>query len=284
MAIFKSIPLADIHVPERLRTVDEDHALAIQASIVEHGMLNPVTVRQTPNGECGYCLVAGAHRYRAIELLDDAKEIDAIVVKADADEAVLLEISENLFRNDLSVIDRAVFVETYRDIWEKTRGEIKPGKNNLPNRINLIQLGSSPVDSIAQEAANGFSVACADRLGMSVPSIKRLNQIARNLPRELRLQISGTPIADNQSQLLKLAKMEPSKRAKAHIAIRESQGDFKAAMELLEPPAKKPDPEMQILSRLIDSWERAKPATRSKFLAHADLVAAPKTGAKGGGA
>tara|TARA_R110002020_G_scaffold47651_1_gene135548 strand:- start:7323 stop:8162 length:840 start_codon:yes stop_codon:yes gene_type:complete len=278
MAVSKPIPLADILVPERLRAVDEDHALAIQASIVEHGLLNPVTVRQTPNGERGYTLVAGAHRLRAIELLDE-QEIDAIVVKAGANEAVLIEIEENLFRNDLSVMDRAVFVQTYRDVWEKTRGEIRPGKNNLPNRDNLSQLGNSPVDTIAKEAASGFSEACADRLGVSPKAIMRLNRIAQNLPRELRQQISGTPIADNQSQLLKLAKLEPSKRAKAHIAIRESKGDFKAAMDLLEPPAKKPDPELQILSRLIDSWERAKPATRKKFLAHADLVAAPKGGA-----
>lgn len=276
MAVSKSIPLADILVPERLRTVDEDHALAIQASIVEHGLLNPVTVRQTPNGQQGYCLVAGAHRFRAIELLDE-EEIDAIVVKASADEAVLIEISENLFRNDLSVIDRAVFVETYRDVWEKTRGEIKRGGDRRNGSKDQVEpLISSPIDLIAQEAENGFSKTCADRLGVSVPSIKRLNLIARNLPRELRQQISGTPIADNQSQLLKLAKLEPSKRAKAHIAIRESNGDFKAAMDLIEPPAKKPDPEMQVLSRLIDSWERAKPATRKKFMAHAQLMAAPK--------
>lgn len=275
MAVSKSILLADILVPERLRTVDEDHALAIQASIVEHGLLNPVTVRQTPNGQQGYCLVAGAHRFRAIELLDE-KEIDAIVVKADADEAVLIEIEENLFRNDLSVMDRAVFVQTYRDVWEKTRGEIKPGNPRLSNRDKLSQLGNSPVDTIAKEAANGFSKACADRLGVSPKSIMRLNTIAQNLPREVRQTISGTPIADNQSQLLKLAKLEPSKRAKAHIAIRESNGDFKAAMDLMEPPAKRLDPEMQVLSRLIDSWERAKPATRKKFMAHAQLTAAPK--------
>ncbi|PWV97736.1 ParB family chromosome partitioning protein [Hoeflea marina] len=278
MAVSKSIPLADIHVPERLRAVDEDHALAIQASIVEHGLLNPITLRRTPNGERGYCLVAGAHRLRAIELLDEA-EIDAVVVTANADEAVLIEIEENLFRNDLSVLDRAVFVQTYRDVWEKTRGEIRPGKNNLPNRDKLSLLGNSPVDLIAQEASNGFSVACADRLGISPKSIMRLNRIAQNLPRDVRQAISGTAIADNQSQLLKLAKLDPEKRAKAHVAIREAKGDFKVAIDLLEPPAKKTDPELQILSRLIDSWERAKPATRKKFLTHAGLVAAPKGGA-----
>ncbi|PHR20416.1 MAG: chromosome partitioning protein ParB [Hoeflea sp.] len=278
MAISKPIPLADILVPDRLRSVDEDHALAIQASIVEHGLLNPVTVRQTPNGEQGYCLVAGAHRFRAIELLDE-EEIDAIVVKASADEAVLIEIEENLFRNDLSVMDRAVFVQTYRDVWEKTRGDINPNGGRPKNSAKLAQFSNSPVDLIAQEAENGFSEACANRLGVSRRAIYRLNKIAQNLPRELRQQISGTPLADNQSQLLKLAKLEPSKRARAHIAIRESNGNFKAAIDLLEPPAKKPDPEMQILSRLIDSWERAKPATRKKFMVHARLMAEPKGGA-----
>ena len=278
MSISKSIPLADILVPERLRTVDEDHALAIQASIVEHGLLNPVTVRRTPNGKHGYSLVAGAHRYRAVELLDE-NEIDAIVVKADANEAVLIEIEENLFRNDLSVMDRAVFVQTYRDVWEKTRGEINPKGGRPRNSAKLAQFSNSPVDLIAQEAENGFSEACADRLGVSRRAIYRLNTIAQNLPREVRQAISGTSIADNQSQLLKLARLDPDKRAKAHVAIRESNGDFKAAIDLLEPPAKKPDPELQILSRLIDSWERAKPATRKKFLGHAELMAAPKGGA-----
>jgi len=279
MAISKLIPLADIFVPERLRAVDEDHALAIQASIVEHGLLNPITVRTTPNGEQKYTLVAGAHRLRAIVHLDEV-EIDVIVVKADADEAVLIEIEENLFRNDLSVLDRAVFVHTYRDVWEKTRGEINPKGGRPKNSAKLAQFSNSPIDLVAQEAENGFSKACADRLGVSRRAIYRLNTIAKNLPSEIRSAISGTPIADNQSQLLKLAKLEPEKRNKAHIAIRESKGDFKATIALLEPPARKPDPEMQILSRLIDSWERAKPSTRKQFLAHAELAAAPKVGAK----
>lgn len=278
MAISKSIPLTDILVPDRLRAVDEDQALAISKSIAEHGLMNPVTIRQTPNGERSYTLVAGAHRLRAMELLQSDK-VDAIVVKADAHEAVLLEISENLFRNDLSVMDRAIFVQTYRDVWEKTRGEINPKGGRPKNRGNMSQFSGSPVDSVAQQAANGFSVACADRLGVSPKAIMRLNRIAQNLPREVRSAISGTTIADNQSQLLKLAKLSPEKRAKAHIAIRESKGDFKAAIDLLEPQAKKPDPEVQILSRLIDSWERAKPATRKKFLTHAGLVTAPKGGA-----
>lgn len=266
MTVFKTIPLADILVPTRLREVDENHALAIQTSIVQHGLLNPVTVRQTPNGKAPYTLVAGAHRFRAMQLLDEA-EIDTIVVKADALGAVLLEIEENLFRNDLSVMDRAVFVQTYRDTWEQKHGKIKRGGDQT------VKFTVCPVDVLAEEAARGFARSCADRLGVSKNSVEKLQQIATNLPPAVRKSVAGTPIADNQSQLLKLAKLPPEQRDRAPAAIREAGGDFKAAMALLEPPAKTPDPQMQVLSRLIDSWERARPATRERFMAHAKLAA-----------
>ena len=51
MSEFKRLSITEIFVPERLRQVDDDHALAIQASIVQHGQFNPITVRITPNGK-----------------------------------------------------------------------------------------------------------------------------------------------------------------------------------------------------------------------------------------
>jgi len=127
MAEFRTIEIAEIVVPERIRPVDEEHAKVIAASIASEGLLNPITVRQTPNAKGGkYTLVAGAHRLRAVEMIGD-DTIDAIIVKADKDAALLLEVAENLFRNELSVIDRALFVQTYRELWEAQHGEIKPG-------------------------------------------------------------------------------------------------------------------------------------------------------------
>ncbi|WP_319496288.1 ParB N-terminal domain-containing protein [uncultured Cohaesibacter sp.] len=277
MSEFKRLSVSEIFVPERLREVDEDHALAIQASIVAHGQFNPITVRITPNGKRPYTLVAGAHRYRAIELLGDDQDIDVLVVKADKDEAVILEIEENLFRNDLSVIDRAVFVETYRDAWELVHGQINPKGGRPKNRDNLSLFSDSPVGLLEAEAEKGFSAACADRLGVSSKSIQRLNRISQNLPKPVRKAIAGTPIADNQSQLLKLAKMPPEKLKKFPVALRETK-DFKKAMFVLEPPAPKPDPVKQQLSALISSWKHASPDARAEFLSFAGLVEAADDG------
>ncbi|WP_319414383.1 ParB N-terminal domain-containing protein [uncultured Cohaesibacter sp.] len=275
MSDFKQLIISEIHVPERLRQVDEDHAVAIQASIVAHGQFNPITVRITPNGQRPYTLVAGAHRYRAIELLGEDQGVDVLVIKADKDEAILLEIEENLFRNDLSVMDRAVFVETYRDAWEKVHGTISRGRPE--KRDNLSQFSESPVGLLEAEAEKGFSAACADRLGVSAKSIQRLNKISKNLPKSVRKAIAGTPIADNQSQLLKLAKMSPEKLKKFPVALRETK-DFKKSLTALEPPAPKPDPVKQQLSSLINAWEKAKPEARAEFLEFAGLVEADSEG------
>lgn len=264
MAEFKRILISDIVIPERLRAVEEEHALAIAQSIVEHGLINPITVRSTPAAKGGkYSLVAGAHRIRA-EQINDQAEIDAMIVEGDKAEAQLIEITENLFRNELSVIDRAVFVQSYREIWELKHGKIEAGRPG--NRINLIQL-------FEDESASGFSQHVADRMGLSVPAVKRLNQIAKNLHPEVRAAVRGTAIADNQSALLKIAKMEPLKQRQTALAFR-AEPDLKKALALVDPApqlSKKQIEQATLLSRLVTAWEDASEETRNQFLDHIGL-------------
>lgn len=253
MAQFKTIAIDQIVIPERLRAVEEEHALAIAQSIVEHGLINPITVRHTPNAKGGgYTLVAGAHRLRAVAINDDS-EIEALVIEADKDEAQLVEITENLFRNDLSVMDRAVFVQSYREVWERKNGKVEPGRPG--NSANLSQL-------IAEEAeAGSFSEHVADRMGLSKRSIERLHKIAKHLRPEVRAAVRGTPIADNQSELLKIAKMEPSRQRQIAVALKQSP-DLKRALnevDAVQPKAEltAQDKRNVAIARLEKAWEDA---------------------------
>lgn len=269
MAELKRVLISDIVIPERLRAVEEEHALAIAQSIVEHGLINPITVRSTPAAKGGkYTLVAGAHRLRA-EQLNDETEIDATIVEGDKTEAQLIEITENLFRNDLSVMDRAIFVQTYRDVWEKAYGKIEPGRPG--NRANLSQLFGDEAE------AGSFSVHVADRMGLSRRAVERLNKIAQNLHPDVRAAVRGTAVADNQSALLKIAKMEPQKQRQTAIAFR-AEPDLKKALALVDPPpqlSKKQIEQATLLSRLVTAWEDASEATRSQFLDHIGLGETP---------
>ncbi len=266
---FERIYIADIVVPERLRAVEEEHAIAIAQSIVEHGLINPITVRATPAAKGGkWTLVAGAHRMRATVLNDD-DEIDAVIVEADKDEAQLVEITENLFRNELSVIDRAVFVGTYREAWERKNGKIAAGRPG--NRINLIQL-------LEDEATAGFSRHVADRMGISAASVKRLSFIAQKLHPDVRSAIRGTPIADNQSALLKLSKMEPVIQRQVAVALKAEGADLKKAQAAVEGPKPKVDAQTAAFDALVSAWARANDETKLRFVEEVVGIAAWEPG------
>ncbi|OJF91732.1 chromosome partitioning protein ParB [Rhizobium sp. 58] len=259
MAEFKRIRIDQIHIPERLRAVEEDQALAIAQSIVEHGLINPITVRSTPamnKGKTPYTLVAGAHRTRA-EVLNDEVEIDAMVVEADQAEGQLVEITENLFRNDLSVIDRAIFVQTYREVWEGKYGKVKSGP---AVRANLALIGS-------EEPHSGFSQHVADRMGLSKRTVKRLNQIALGITPTLRKALRGTPAADNQSILLQLVKLPRETHAGMAAAL-EYEPDIKKVMAFAKPSKIQTDPQDDILAKLKAQWATADAATQRRFLDH----------------
>lgn len=263
---FERIAIADIAVPERLRAVEEEHAIAIAQSIVEHGLINPITVRATPAAKGGkWTLVAGAHRLRAVALNDD-DQIDAVIIQADKDEAQLVEITENLFRNELSVIDRSIFVQSYRDIWEQKNGVIRSG----PRSNNQGQVGPNTpdcvVDLIAAEAEAGFAQHVADRLGISKRSAKRLDQIARHLHPEVRSAVRGTPIADNQSALLKLAKMEPATQRQTAVALKAEGADLKKALAAVQGPKPKIDAQTAAFDALVSAWSRATDETKIRFV------------------
>ncbi|WP_254493939.1 ParB/RepB/Spo0J family partition protein [Bartonella sp. B1099] len=302
MARFQEIALDLIVVPERIRPVDDEHAKALAQSMAREGLMNPITVRHTPNAKEGhYTLIAGAHRLRAAELLGYSA-IEAVVVQADKENAALLEVAENLFRNELSVIDRALFVQTYRELWEKKFGEIKVGGDGSnQHKAKKEQLGKVyPIAQISDNASsndhetgcegekvakgklyplpndgdlNGkmqslhFATHVADRIGLSKESVKLLNRIAQHLQPELRSVLRGTAFADNQAQLLKLAKMEPVAQRRVAIALQQVEGDLRRAVDLVNginiPP--KVNEQERIFAQLLGVWQRADAQTRARF-------------------
>lgn len=262
MASFKTIPISSVHVGERARPIDEGHAEAIAASMAERGLINPITVRSTPaanRGETPYTLVAGGHRLRGAAL-NQWKEIDAIVVSIDAVEAQLIELSENIFRNELTKLERPLFVMKYRELYEEKFGKIARGGDRRSKEQDA-PLIFAPGRALAREIQ--------ERLGFSPEQYKRATRIGQNLRPELRALLRGTPAENNQSKLLKLAKMEPETQVKIAAALREG-ADLSTALSWTKPPKPQPDDALvqaNILKRLVEGWEAASEETREEFLA-----------------
>ena len=92
------VPLKDIKIRFRLRTPSDEKVIGLSESIKEVGLLQPITLDGEKN------LLAGYHRYLSHQRLG-RDTIPAVIKEADTRIGELVEISENLFRNELNFIE-----------------------------------------------------------------------------------------------------------------------------------------------------------------------------------
>jgi len=102
------------------KAMQPDRLAELAESILRHGLLQPLVVRQeglAPDGDMQYVIIAGGRRYAALLLLlarplDDATRarivrVRVIVNESDAAERRVLQLIENLQREDLSPVEEA---------------------------------------------------------------------------------------------------------------------------------------------------------------------------------
>lgn len=209
-------------------------------------------------GKTPLTLVAGGHRLRG-GTINGWEEIDAIVVSADAVEAQLLELSENLYRNELSALDRAMFVLKFRELWEEKHGKIDP-KGGRPSK----QGTECPVIFVS---GRELSKQVQERLGFGETTYKKVTRIGQNLHPDLRALIRGTGAEDDQSLLLKLAKKGPSEQAGIVRELRDGK-NLKAVLAGVKADKPKLEPQEEIFQKVALLLEKADDATLLRVLHH----------------
>ena len=94
------------------RDFDEEELQALADSIAEHGIIQPLTVREMTNGY--YQIIAGERRWRAARIAN-LQEVPVVVIEADDRKAMELALIENLQRQDLNPVEEAL---GYRTLME----------------------------------------------------------------------------------------------------------------------------------------------------------------------
>jgi ParB family chromosome partitioning protein len=142
-----TIPIHQIRAnPRQPRTQFDDAGISqLAESIRNKGILQPVIVRPTPDGE--YELVAGERRLRAAKLAG-LSDIPATIRNATDSDSLEIALIENLQREDLNPLERATAYRQYLDTFHGTvdqlaarLGESRP---NISNYLRLLEL-SDPV-------------------------------------------------------------------------------------------------------------------------------------------
>ena len=114
----------------------------LAASIREHGVLQPLTVRKVDGS---FELVSGERRLRAARMAG-LSEVPCIVIDVDGVCSSLLALVENLQRRDLDFLEEAMaldrLIHTYDLSQEEAARRIGKSQSAVANKLRLLKLSS----------------------------------------------------------------------------------------------------------------------------------------------
>lgn len=120
---------------------DEEELQALADSITVHGIIQPLTVREMPNGY--YQIIAGERRWRAARMAN-LSDVPAVIIEADDKEAMELALIENLQRQDLNPLEEALGYQTLMNEYgltqEEAAGRVGKSRPAVANALRLLGL------------------------------------------------------------------------------------------------------------------------------------------------
>lgn len=164
---FHWIPVEKIRANARQprRTFSPEELEELVASVREKGVLQPILVRQTPQG---FEVVAGERRLRAAQAAG-IRSIPAVVRKLSDRESLEAAVIENLQRSDLNAIELA---EAYQRLMlefslsqEEVAGRMGKERATVANTLRLLKLPPE----VRQAVASGSLSAGHARALLSAP-------------------------------------------------------------------------------------------------------------------
>ena len=148
---YRMLPLHRVEPnPEQPRQdFDEEELTALSESIQQHGILQPLTVRETGAGY--YQIIAGERRWRAARMAE-LTEVPAIVVEADDKKAMELALIENLQRQDLNSVEEALgyqsLIEEFGLTQEETASRVGKSRPAVANALRLLTLDDQVLEML----------------------------------------------------------------------------------------------------------------------------------------
>ena len=140
---YQQLPIYKVEPnPEQPRQdFDEEELQALADSITVHGIIQPLTVREMPNGY--YQIIAGERRWRAARMAN-LSDVPAVIIEADDKKAMELALIENLQSQDLNPLEEALGYQTLMNEYgltqEEAAGRVGKSRPAVANALRLLGL------------------------------------------------------------------------------------------------------------------------------------------------
>lgn len=123
---------------------DEESLKELAASLLKHGLLQPIVVEAMADGK--FKLISGERRYRAARLAQMDEIPSLILSPSDSKDKFAKQIVENLVREDLNPIDKAYALLEYKNLlgpdatWAEVEESLAISETSRKQFIRLLNL------------------------------------------------------------------------------------------------------------------------------------------------
>jgi len=141
-----NIPIAKIKPNARQprKYFDKDALLELARSIMQNGILQPLTIRNSEDNM--YELIAGERRLRAA-LMSGLTQVPCIVIEADDNRSAVLSLLENLQRQDLNFFEEAEGIVKLIEYCGLTQDQVASSlgktQSTIANKLRLLRLNQN---------------------------------------------------------------------------------------------------------------------------------------------
>lgn len=228
------------------REFDETALNELAASIREIGIITPITVRQTEQGN--YQIIAGERRWRAAQRVG-LTTLPAYIKVLEEDQVMEMALVENIQREDLNAIEIALAYQRLSEATgmtqEKISERVGKSRTSVTNYMRLLKLPaqiqmalknkemdmgharallaldspSAQIRLFKDVQRNGYSVRKVEELVQAIKSGETITQAKKQVaPNQLPLEYSI--LRDRLSELFKVkVQMTCSPQGKGRISI-----------------------------------------------------------------
>jgi len=196
LAAPSDIPLDQIRANpyQPRKTIDDEALQGLAASIVEHGVLQPVLVSETLNG---YELIAGERRLRAARIAGLTR-IPAIVRQLAGRDQLEVALVENIQRADLNPLEEAEAYRQLTDTFGMSQDDVARrvgrARSTITNTLRLLDLAPAVQAAIRDGSiseGHARAIASLDRAAQQEAllgavahrglSVRQTEEVARRL-------------------------------------------------------------------------------------------------------